>query len=446
MDYFRRIERPAGILRVQMGIFAELVQAGWARGPIRFCRLDREVDRFESVEFETLAKLFYGSPIARHRPAREDAPHPSESGNLWPGWLTRAMRRILRDRHRRSASLGVQTHSFDRGDILVCLGASWENPRYVKLVRRARRKLGVRFAILIHDIIPITDPQLASTGHLRMFERWLHGVLSEADIVWTISGHTRAALIRLAEQRSIAIPPVETLRPGTGFRVLATAADSRAKLELPAQFVLYVSTIEIRKNHVLLLRVWSHLIAGHGAECVPALVCVGRWGWLVNELSSELSTEGALRNKVLTLSGLSDAEVETAYRQCLFTVFPSLMEGWGLPVSESLAHGKLCVASNRGAIPEAGGHLVDYFDPDDEPGALAAIERAIFDRDYRLAREARIRAEFRPRSWRDCAAALISRLDRLYVETGAQSAERATTKCGSIAGAKQGERGFLLND
>jgi len=68
----------------------------------------------------------------------------------------------------------------------------------------------------------------------------------------------------------------------------------------------------------------------------------------------------------------------------------------------------------RGAsIPEVGGDLVDYFDPESDTGALAAVERVIFDRDYRQAREARIHTEFRPRSWVDCAAALIEHLDRL---------------------------------
>jgi glycosyltransferase involved in cell wall biosynthesis len=115
-------------------------------------------------------------------------------------------------------------------------------------------------------------------------------------------------------------------------------------------------------------------------------------------------------------SGLSDDAVAAAYRQCLITVFPSLMEGWGLPVEESLERGKFCVASDRGAIPEVGGDLVDYFDAASDDSAFVAIERAIFDPVYRSTREARIRAEFQPRSWADCAAALVAHLDHLYAK------------------------------
>jgi glycosyltransferase involved in cell wall biosynthesis len=95
----------------------------------------------------------------------------------------------------------------------------------------------------------------------------------------------------------------------------------------------------------------------------------------------------------------------------LFTVFPSLCEGWGLPIAESLMHGKFCVASNRTSIPEVGGDLVDYFDPSDEADALAKIERLLLDPDYLAAREARLKSEYRPRSWADCVHTLIGTLD-----------------------------------
>ncbi|MGH6981999.1 MAG: hypothetical protein ACREFC_12410, partial [Stellaceae bacterium] len=67
-------------------------------------------------------------------------------------------------------------------------------------------------------------------------------------------------------------------------------------------------------------------------------------------------------------------------------------------------------ASNRSSLPEVAGDLIDYFDPADDSDALAKIERAIFDADYRGARMARIEAEFRPPSWRDCATQLLSAL------------------------------------
>ncbi len=405
LEFFRYQEQPTGIQRTQMEIFAALTRARSPRRAIRFCRLDRSADQFESVELETLERVFYDPPVAGS-PRRA---------------LVRALRRRVRASrliYPRPAPRGARTESFRAGDVLACLGTSWENPRYIGLLARAR-ELSVRIAILIYDIVPVANPQWVETALQRRFGQWLDGVLANADLLLTISEHSRATLLRLAAERRIAMPPVHVLHLGSGFPALAAADASAADPRLPEPFVLYVSTIEARKNHALLLRIWRQLLAEHRIAAVPSVAFVGRRGWLVDDVMAEVSREGSLRDKVVIVPGLSDAEIAAAYRRCLFTVFPSLMEGWGLPVAESLEQGKLCVASNRGAIPEVGGDLVDYFDPENDAEALAAVERAIFDRDYRQAREVRIRAEFRPRNWADCAAALMEHLDRLRAANSA---------------------------
>jgi glycosyltransferase involved in cell wall biosynthesis len=198
---------------------------------------------------------------------------------------------------------------------------------------------------------------------------------------------------------------------GSGFGDRLTAGE-QATVSLPPRYVLFVSTIELRKNHRLLVRVWQRLLERHGADLVPNLIFAGKIGWLVDDLLADLEASEYLNGKIILLRGLSDAELQQAYRSCLFTVFPSLSEGWGLPIAESLAHGKFCVASNHTSIPEAGGNLVDYFDPLDEDDALAKIERPLTDRAYLAAREAQLRAEYRPRTWEDCVRALMEALDQ----------------------------------
>ena len=171
--------------------------------------------------------------------------------------------------------------------------------------------------------------------------------------------------------------------------------------------MLFVSTIEIRKNHRLLVRVWRRLLERHGADVIPVLVFAGQIGWSVDGLLAELAASGYLDGKIELMLNLPDTELCRAYRSCLFTIFPSFCEGWGLPIAESLAQGKLCVASNRTSIPEVGGDFVDYFDPSDDDDALAKIERLLLDPGYLAAREARLRAEYRPPTWADCVRSLI---------------------------------------
>jgi glycosyltransferase involved in cell wall biosynthesis len=191
-------------------------------------------------------------------------------------------------------------------------------------------------------------------------------------------------------------------------------------VNLPQRYVLFVSTIEIRKNHRLLVRIWRRLIERHGADAVPTLIFAGQIGWLVDDLLAELSASDYLGGKIMLMPGLSDAELRQAYRSSLFTVFPSLCEGWGLPIAESLMHGKFCVASNRTSIPEVGGDLVDYFDPANEDDVLAKIERLLLDPGYLKVREARLQTEYRPRTWTDCVHALVGKLEQgLSVDAGA---------------------------
>jgi glycosyltransferase involved in cell wall biosynthesis len=78
-----------------------------------------------------------------------------------------------------------------------------------------------------------------------------------------------------------------------------------------------------------------------------------------------------------------------------------------LPVAESLAHGKFCLASNRTFIPEVGGDLIDYFDPADEDQVVAKIERVLFEPGYLTPGEARLRTQYRPRTWADCARSVV---------------------------------------
>ena len=133
---------------------------------------------------------------------------------------------------------------------------------------------------------------------------------------------------------------------------------------------------------------------------------------MVDGLLAALAACNYLDGKIKLVHGLSDTELRQAYRSCLFTIFPSLCEGWGLPIAESLVQGKFCVASNRTSIPEVGGDFVDYFDPTNDDDALAKIERLLFDPAYLAAREARLQAEYRPRSWADCVHALLGKLDQ----------------------------------
>ena len=136
----------------------------------------------------------------------------------------------------------------------------------------------------------------------------------------------------------------------------------------------------------------------------------GHVGWMVEDLMQQLRNTNFLDGRILLVSHPNDAELAALYRGCLFTVFPSLYEGWGLPVTESLTFGKPCVISNATSLPEAGGRLARYFDPENIAEATRVIRETIEDRAALAAWEQRIASEFSPVAWDVSAQALIGAL------------------------------------
>lgn len=119
-----------------------------------------------------------------------------------------------------------------------------------------------------------------------------------------------------------------------------------------------------------------------------------------------------MARRILILDNADDGALAWLYANCRFSVFPSLLEGFGLPVAESLAAGKLCVASSSSGVPEAAQGQAILIAPDDAEVWTATISRLIeSDEDIRAA-EQRIAAGYRRRTWIDTASRILDILGR----------------------------------
>ena len=196
--------------------------------------------------------------------------------------------------------------------------------------------------------------------------------------------------------------------------------------------MLFVGTIESRKNHLLVFRAWLALLRRHGAEAVPDLVCVGKRGWLAEAALKLHGNSAALRAKVHLLHGVPDTELEALYQGCLFTLYNSFYEGWGLPVTESLAHGKVPLVPDHSALREAGRHGAVFFTPQSEPDLVEKLERLIFDAGFRTAREAELAAGPRPRRWAELAAQLQAQVQQTSHATLPPPRDRLSLRLGEV--------------
>lgn len=281
------------------------------------------------------------------------------------------------------------------------------------MLRTLQQRHGVRTALLLYDIIPVRHPEWCGREFVRVFRPWLEGLLPLSGTLMAISRASADDVQAYAKRRGLPLNgPVHVVPMGSGFgEAPACAAAPPARLlPPPGTYALFVSTIEARKNHVLLMRVWQRLLDDMPADAVPSLVFAGHVGWLVADLMQQLSNTGWLDGRIVLVEDPTDAELAALYRGCMFTLFPSLYEGWGLPVTESLAFGKPCIASNVSAVPEAGGTLARYFDPENVGEATRIIRATIEDRAGLAAWEERVCREFRPVPWAAAADALIAAL------------------------------------
>jgi glycosyltransferase involved in cell wall biosynthesis len=304
--------------------------------------------------------------------------------------------------------LGGEDVEFAPGDWLVNLGASWDLP-YEPAFLATLRAGGVRFAVLIYDLIPELFPEWTIPSSAGAHRTWLMETVPQADAVFAISQCTAGDLTRqmaAADKHAPAPVVLPVVLPVGGVSHQA----SGAACPVGEPYVLLVSTLEVRKNHLLMFRLWRRLLNNLPADQVPALVFAGKPGWLTADLLQQLANCNWLDGKIRYFPGPSEPELAALYENCLFTVFPSFYEGWGLPVTESLSFGKTVAAANRAAIPEAGGDFCAYYDPDNLDDAYNVVAGLIQQPARVAALEARIAASFRAPGWADTAAAILDAL------------------------------------
>ena len=296
------------------------------------------------------------------------------------------------------------------GDVFASFGAPWLSPDYAMIIERLRQEDGLRYAALVYDLIPIIRPEYSDRVVVSMFTRFIHGCLPQADAIFAISEATVRDIGTWSAHEGSALRTKPRAIPiGTGFTHAAPASTLPANL-MPGGYALFVSTVEARKNHVLAFRAWRRLLQELPPDQVPTLVFAGRIGWMVDDLMRQIENAGHMNGKLAIIQNPDDATLAALYAGARFTLFPSLYEGWGLPVSESLSFGKVCLASSAAAVPEAGGEFCLYHDPDSVTEATALYRRAITEPGLIEALEARIRREYTPVSWSSTAHAVLEAL------------------------------------
>ena len=304
---------------------------------------------------------------------------------------------------------------FGSGDVCISLSATWGLPRYGDVIAANKRASGAKCINLIYDLSPTLFPEWIRPGHSDVFTSWAKQQMANADLILVISNFQKAEISGYMEDESIAPQPIEVIRLGDNPNFTDVATDGSVPFPryVPKRkFVICVSSLDVRKNQSLLYHVWRRLAEELESDC-PELLLIGTSQMYVSDLLHQIRADRLVNKLVSHLEDVTDVELAWYYKHCEFTIYPSMYEGWGLPISESLSLGRYCLAGNRTSLPEAGGDLVDYFDPLDFVGCHKLVYRAVTDPGYVKQCEERIRARYVPHTWTMTAAHISEIVDRI---------------------------------
>ena len=286
------------------------------------------------------------------------------TSGIWPGRPARmigAARSLLRLRPRRvpPAAPGVRRYYVQA------------SPHHLTEPAKVRAKLraeGARFLCLVHDLIPIEFPEYARPNGAGLHRRRMRTLLELADGLIANSMATAGSIARFAGGAET-LPPTRVAHLGCD----PLPAGEAGTPAIPEPYFLVLSTIEPRKNHLLLLNIWRRMVETLGAERTPHLAIVGRRGWENENVVDMLDRCETIQGHVHEYSGLSDARLATLLQRARALLCPSFAEGFGMPVTEALLCGTPVICSDLPALREAGGNVPDFIDPLDGPEWIRTI-------------------------------------------------------------------------
>ncbi|MGH8352672.1 MAG: glycosyltransferase family 4 protein [Pseudomonas sp.] len=297
------------------------------------------------------------------------------------------------------------------GDVLVLLDSSWHADFFP--VAERLQKDGIGIVSVIYDLIPLTHPQFCDEGLVRVFEQWFDWIARTADgfiaISQTIGDQVRSEVQWRLGRDVAAQRWFDHFHLGSELDQVNPRAVVRREVQRMCKgrsVYLMVSTIEPRKNHAYLLKAFERLW-DEGSEV--ALCFVGKVGWKCDKLIERVKQHPQLNKCLFMFNDLSDRELEYCYSHSRALVFPSFVEGFGLPLVEAMQRGLPAMASDIPVFREIGGDAMAYFGLS-EPESLCRLVRRFEGSGIFPA--ATCLSHWSWLSWQGSAAQLIERIQR----------------------------------
>jgi glycosyltransferase involved in cell wall biosynthesis len=289
----------------------------------------------------------------------------------------------------------------------------WQAPLFHSLAQRPPAFRFEKEVVTIHDVFPLTGPDYSTPEFQRKFSALLLEAVSRAARVITPSKYTAE---QLAKHASVSGEKIRVIPEGVDQPV-HPLSDEERRVERERlvgrgdEMVLSVGVLQTRKNTINAIRAIAGLPARY------QLVLVGGQGY-GSEAIHDFIRKERLESRLTLLGHVRADQLSTLYQAASVLLFPSLEEGFGLPVLEAMAHGLPVVASNASALPEVGGDAPLYVDPHDPRDIAERVRQAVEDLPVRGAMIERGLARARQFTWRRTAEATCALYDEVLANGG----------------------------
>ena len=231
----------------------------------------------------------------------------------------------------------------------------------------------IKRVTIIHDLTPILFPDLHRWHSQFLQKIFLKGILNKTDLIIANSDNTAKDICKTYPRNC---NKVKRIYPGKSLIYKPeNKTDVLSKYKINTPYFLFVGTIEPRKNLLVLLNAFRTFKQTNKNNV--ALVITGGIGWKSESFSSALN-EHPYKDQINCTGFVDIADLPTLYTQSIALIYPSLYEGFGLPVVEAMSCGTPVITGNNSSLPEAGGLAALYFDATNDD-ALAAQMKIIYD-------------------------------------------------------------------
>lgn len=300
-------------------------------------------------------------------------------------------------------------HPFSDGDMIFSAG--WYT--YDSLIKEEElSKLkntlpSLKIAYLVYDMVLVNKNTAALFDAGEAFKKYLGWIADNCDYIFYGGETAKRDTEKYLRENDLPVRPGFSLKFGSELSRNTEVLEAEMVLEkyrIEGKYILAVGSVDAKKNYSTLYHAYTIMAKKYPKEQIPQLVIVGgKYGDTV--LVEMMEMDPQLKNKIV-FARPTDGELTILYNQCEFTVLPTWYEGWSLTLPESLNYGKFCLASDVAPLREIAGNLVDYVEPDDAMGWSIKIMNLIQHPEIVNQYNERIKTEWRPHTWRQCAEGL----------------------------------------